>query len=81
VPTQPGGGSSITIGGHTVVLLDTFPAADPDHAQVEVDGQVYSVAEGDTFAQGEFELVSITGDCATFLFGDEQFTLCATSPK
>ncbi len=80
-PTQPGGGSSITIGGHTVVLLDTFPSGGGEVAQVEVDGKVYSVSEGETFAQGQFELITITGDCATFLYGDEQFTLCATSPK
>ena len=80
-PTQPGDGSSITIGGHTVVLLDTFTSGGGEVAQVEVDGKVYSVSEGETFAQGQFELVSITGDCATFLYGDEQFTLCSTSPK
>jgi hypothetical protein len=80
-PTQPGGGSSITIGGHTVVLLDTFTSGGGEVAQVEVDGKVYSVSEGETFAQGQFELTTISGDCATFLFGDEQFTLCSTSPK
>jgi hypothetical protein len=80
-PTQPGGGSSITIGGHTVVLLDTFTSGGGEVAQVEVDGKVYSVSEGETFAQGQFELITISGDCATFLYGDEQFTLCATSPK
>lgn len=80
-PTQPGGGSSITVGGHTVVLLDTFTSGGGEVAQVEVDGKVYSVSEGETFSQGRFELVSISGDCATFLYGDEQFTLCATSPK
>lgn len=80
-PTQPGGGSSITIGGHTVVLLDTFTNGGGEVAQVEVDGKVYSVSEGETFAQGQFELITISGDCATFLYGDEQFTLCATSPK
>ena len=80
-PTQPGGGSSITIGGHTVVLLDTFTSGGGEVAQVEVDGKVYSVSEGETFAQGQFELTTISGDCATFLYGDEQFTLCATSPK
>ncbi len=81
-PTVPGGGSSTTIGGHTVVLLDTFiGGGGGEVAQVEVDGRVYSVSEGDTFAQGKFKVVSISGDCATFLFGDERFTLCSTSPK
>jgi hypothetical protein len=78
-PTQPGG--SITIGGHTVVLLDTFTSGGKQIAQVEVDGKVYSVSEGEKFAGGQFKLVSISGDCATFLYGDEKFTLCATSPK
>ena len=64
-----------------MVLLDTFTNGGGEVAQVEVDGKVYSVSEGETFAQGQFELITISGDCATFLYGDEQFTLCATSPK
>jgi len=80
-PTAPSGGSSTMIGGHTVVLLDTFIHDGQETAQVEVDGTVYNVTEGDTFAGGDFELRSISGDCATFLFGDESFTLCATHPK
>ncbi len=34
-----------------------------------------------TFGGGSFELRSVTGNCATFLFGDEPFTLCANSTK
>ena len=64
-----------------MVLLDIFPSGGGEVAQVEVDGKVYTCREGETFAEGQFELVSIDGDCATFLFGDERFTLCATSPK
>jgi hypothetical protein len=48
---------------------------------VEVDGVVYNPAEGDTFAGGNFELRDVAGNCATFLFGDESFTLCFTPSK
>jgi hypothetical protein len=50
-------------------------------AQVEVDGTIYNVAEGDQFAGGTFELRDVAGNCATFLYGDESFTLCVTPSK
>lgn len=80
-PTNPGGGSSIVMGGHTVVLLDTFEHNGTSMAQVEVDGTVYNVAVGHTFAGGRFELRSASGGCATFLYGDQPFSLCATASK
>jgi hypothetical protein len=81
-PTTPGGGSSTVKGGKTVVLLDTFKTQSGQQmAQVEVDGTVYNVGIGETFGGGTFELRSISGDCATFVFGDEPFTLCANSTK
>lgn len=79
-PSTPSGSSTV-IGGHTVVLLDVFPRNGKTRAQVEVDGTVYNVAEGGTFAAGQFEFRSASGNCATFLYGDESFTLCATSSK
>jgi hypothetical protein len=80
-PTNPGGGSSTVVGGHTVVLLDVFPQNGTDTAQVEVDGKVYNVSVGNKFASGQFELVSTSGNCATFLYGDQSFTLCASTSK
>jgi len=80
-PTQPGNGSATTVGGHDVVLLDTFTVNGVDTVQVEVDGTVYNVAEGDTFGPGNtFELLSVSGGCGAFVFGDQSFTLC-TSPQ
>ena len=80
-PTAPGGGSSRNVGGSTVVLLDIFQRDGATHAQVEVDGTVYDVVVGEQFAGGRFELRSVGGNCATFLFGDEQFTLCINAQK
>jgi hypothetical protein len=80
-PTAPGGGSSQNVGGSTVVLLDIFERDGATHVQVEVDGTVYDVVIGEQFAGGRFELRSVAGNCATFLFGDEQFTLCITAQK
>ena len=79
-PSNPSGSSTV-IGGHTVVLLDVFQRNGKTRAQVEVDGTVYNVAEGGTFDAGQFEFRSASGNCATFLYGDESFTLCATSSK
>jgi hypothetical protein len=80
-PTAPGNGSSQNVGGSTVVLLDIFQRDGATHVQVEVDGTVYDVVVGEQFAGGRFELRSVGGTCATFLFGDESFTLCITAQK
>jgi hypothetical protein len=80
-PTAPGDGSSQNVGGSTVVLLDIFQRDGATHVQVEVDGTVYDVVVGEQFAGGRFELRSVGGNCATFLFGDERFTLCINAQK
>ena len=80
-PTAPGGGSSQNVGGSTVVLLDIFERDGATRVQVEVDGTVFDVGIGDQFSGGRFELRSVADNCATFLFGDEQFTLCINAQK
>jgi hypothetical protein len=80
-PTAPGNDSSQNVGGSTVVLLDIFERDGATRAQVEVDGTVFDVGIGDQFAGGRFELRSVAGNCASFLFGDESFTLCITAQK
>ena len=80
-PTAPGNGSSQNVGGSTVVLLGVFQRDGVTHVQVEVDGTVFDVVVGEQFASGRFELRSVAGNCATFLFGDESFTLCINAQK
>jgi len=80
-PTLPGGGSSSRIGGHTVVLESVFSEGGVQHSQVEVDGTVYRPPVGGRFDNGQFKLVSTSGNCATMLFGDQSFTLCAQPQK
>ena len=81
-PTQPGNGASQTVGGHTVVLLDVFTANGVEQAQVEVDGTVYDPSVGQTFGPNkQYRLQSVSGNCATFLYGDESFTLCVSPNK
>lgn len=79
--SSPSNGASTVIGGHTVVLIDTYTVDGVQHATVSVDGTVYHPAEGDTFAGGNFQLRDVAGNCATFLFGDQSFTLCFVSSK
>ena len=65
-----------------MVLLDTFTVNGVDTIQVEVDGTVYNVAEGDTFGPGDaFKLLSVSGNCSAMLFGDQSFTLCVQPQK
>ncbi|GIU96546.1 MAG: hypothetical protein KatS3mg013_0349 [Actinomycetota bacterium] len=69
------------MGGDTIVLLDVFTVSGVERVQVEVNGRVFDVAEGETFAGGRYRLRSITGRCATFVRGDEAFTLCVQPQK
>jgi hypothetical protein len=78
--SSPTGGSSANVGGKTVVLVDIFTEDGTEKAQVEVDGTVYTVAEGDTFDDG-YRLVSIEGTCAEFTHGGSSFTLCEVANK
>jgi hypothetical protein len=75
-----GGGTRIQHQGHTVTLDDIFTRNGTEMAQVEVDGKVYTVKEGETFAQ-EFSLQSINDDCATFSHRNSSFTLCLNPQK
>ena len=63
------------IEGHTVHLIDVFRDGGKDKAKVQVDSTGYTVGEGDVFAEN-FQLVSASEECATLLYGDDQFTLC-----
>jgi hypothetical protein len=86
-PGGPGGGSggsaaSQTIGGHTVTLLDAFSSGGVQRADVDVDGQVYHPSVGESFGPNrQYRLQSVSGNCATFLYGDESFTLCVAQNK
>lgn len=74
-PSGGGGNGGEAVGGHRVRLVDVFTQNGEQRARVQVDGTVYTVEEGDRFANN-FELLSIEGQCASLLFGDDQFTLC-----
>jgi hypothetical protein len=56
-----------------VRVVDVFPNGRT--AQIQVDGTVYTVDEGEEFA-ANFRLISASGQCVTMLFGDDEFTLC-----
>jgi hypothetical protein len=76
----PSGGTAIQIGGHVVVLLGVFVQDGIPWAQVDVDGTVYTVGEGQTFDDG-FALIDVNGRCASFAFQTQLFTLCEQAPK
>lgn len=79
-PGDPGSGepgSDAQVGATSVTLVDVF--IDDDGVEkviVEVNGTVYTAAEGEQFAE-RFQVLDISGECATFLFGDSRFVLCA----
>jgi hypothetical protein len=80
-PTQPSGATQ-TVGGHQLVLIDTFTTNGVEQATVSVDGTVYRPSAGQTFGPNkQYRLQSVSGNCATFLFGDQSFTLCVPQNK
>lgn len=76
-PDGDGNGSDgdQNVEGHTVQLIGINGSGDDATAQIQVDDTIYTVQEGETFADN-FELLSTSGECATVLFGDDQFTVC-----
>lgn len=79
--STPGGGSSATVGGKTVVLDSVFTLNGTEEVQVEVSGTVYTVAVGDTFATN-YAVAAINGSCADFTYKTTTtFTLCVTANK
>jgi hypothetical protein len=68
------------VGGHTVTLVDIFKRDGVEKAQVQVDSTVYTPSEGQSFGDG-FRLVSISGTCATFTHGGQEFVLCENPQK
>jgi len=70
------------VGGHQVTLIDTFTTNGVEQATVSVDGTVYRPSAGQTFGPNkQYKLQSVSGNCATFLFGDQSFTLCVPQNK
>lgn len=73
--TSASGGGGSDVGGHRVRVIDVYQQAGGARAQIQVDGTVYTVDEGERFAEN-FQLMSTSGHCATMLYGDDEFTLC-----
>jgi hypothetical protein len=72
----------MVVGGRTIVLLDIFRQGGERMVQVAVNGNVHNVSVGEDFGPGgAYMLQSISGSCATFLYGDEPFTLCVSVQK
>ena len=81
-PTQSGNSGGTTIGGHQVQLIDVLTQNGAEQATVSVDGTVYHPSAGDSFGPShQYMLQSVSGNCATFLFGDQAFTLCVPQNK
>ncbi len=74
--TTGGGG---TDGGGTTqnaVLIDVFvDDGGSPRATIRVDAVIYTVGEGDTFADG-YQVVAITETCVTLTHDGQSFTLC-----
>jgi hypothetical protein len=81
--TTVAGGGGVSGGAATaprrsqrVALLNVYTKNGKTVADVRVNDTVYTaLAPGQTFASN-FQVVSLQGQCGSFLFGDESFQLC-----
>ena len=73
-PSGSTGGSSTTVTGQRVALQTIFTKDGKQVAQTKVGDTVHNPVVGEVFA-GSYKLLAISGKTATYLFGDEQFTL------
>jgi hypothetical protein len=72
--TGTSSGSSTSVGGQRVALMTVYSKDGAQYAQTKVGDVVYAPKVGAVFA-GSYKLLATSGNTATFLFGDEQFTL------
>jgi hypothetical protein len=71
-----GGASNEPRRTQRVALLNVYQSGGRTVADVRVNDTVYpKLAPGATFATN-FKVVSLQGNCGSFLFGDERFQLC-----
>src|SRR5664280_1095077 len=73
--TSPTGPAATTSAGKRVSLVHAFTKDGVQYAQTKVDATVFTPAVDDTFAT-TFKLVSVKSTCASYLNGDESFSLC-----
>jgi hypothetical protein len=73
-PTGTKPGSSTTVAGQRVALVKVFVKDGKTYAQTKVGDTVYTPAVGTVFA-GSYKLLATGTKSATYLFGDEQFSL------
>lgn len=74
-PAPAAGGTSANVGGNRVALMDVFVRSGKTYAQTKVGSTVHTPPVGATFAT-TYRLLSASGTCATYQYGDEQFQLC-----
>jgi hypothetical protein len=68
------GGSSAAVGGQRVALVHVFTKNGKQYAQTKIGDKVYTPLVGEVFG-GSYKLLATSGKSATYLFGDEQFSL------
>jgi hypothetical protein len=77
VPSGTSGGAATEPrASQRVALINVYQSGGKTVADVRVNDTVFTkLAPGDTFATN-YKVVSLSGQCGTFLFGDERFQLC-----
>ncbi len=61
--------------GTTVAVIDVFQQGTGTAAVVQVGSTQYTVVPGQVFATS-YKVVSLSGSCGQFMFGDSPFSLC-----
>lgn len=74
-PVEPTTPSPEPAAGTTVALVEVFDQSGTPTAVVQVGSEQFTVAAGQVFATS-YKVVSISGTCGQFLYGDSPFSLC-----
>ena len=67
-------GGSASVGGQRVALVTVYAKDGKQYAQTKVGDKVFTPMVGEVFG-GSYKLLATNGKTATYLFGDEQFSL------
>jgi len=72
--TTDGTTAPAAVAGTRVILLHVYSKDGKSYASTKVGDKVYTPVVGSTFAES-YKLLAVNGTSATYLFGEEQFSL------
>ncbi|MEX2275643.1 MAG: hypothetical protein WEA10_08815 [Actinomycetota bacterium] len=80
--TGPTSDDTSNVTGRQVTLNAVYLRSGDPKVSVEVEDKAYTKGVGEIFAQNyRVSSIDMASNCATFIYGDESFELCADAPS